>query len=537
MRRFSGYGPRTGCVVMGVLAILVGTAGCGGGEPSRAIVPKRPAAVAGAGTAKDDDETADLPALATVSVPVRDGVVDVDVLGLWRAGEDVRMLTSFATRADGPLTVSSLIEGAFLGTVPAGGIRLVDVPSRRAFVTVAVSKAPTVVAPGGDNLLLSSFRLPADVGSVNVLFNQGDLLGPLDISRAEPSLSRGRRIPRLTGQRRDPAEGGARSLNDVGETAAGLVEVRTKERREVSLPSDVLFAKGDAALSARAGGALDAAAETLRALPAGTVVTVVGHTDDDGTDDYNLDLSRRRAESVRVALAERLGERSSDGEVVLRSEGKGEREPVAPNRAASGRAIDENQALNRRVVLAVPDGVEVSVASLSVVDGTLTAPDVTPATSGVSPAGSLGSAVATRSDAVGASNYRLDVTDVSRADGAIRVSLTLQVIDERSAEGSVDERWGQLFGADRRSNGRIDVEELSPEAMSVRGLRLVAGGVFRRPLVDDATWVLGSRNLGAPLPVGSLMPLTVAFADPSPGAATVDLQVPTFGVFRGLPID
>ncbi|MBW8327644.1 MAG: OmpA family protein [Thiobacillus sp.] len=69
-------------------------------------------------------------------------------------------------------------------------------------------------------------------------------------------------------------------------------------------------------------------------------VEVAGHTDSVGTDDYNMGLSLRRAESVRVYLvdkgiaADRLSVR-----------GYGESQPVADN------ATDEGRFMNRRVEL------------------------------------------------------------------------------------------------------------------------------------------------------------------------------------------
>jgi OOP family OmpA-OmpF porin len=68
---------------------------------------------------------------------------------------------------------------------------------------------------------------------------------------------------------------------------------------------------------------------------------IVGHTDNQGTADYNLGLSRRRAASVVTALTSQYaiaGER-------LSSEGAGPTQPVAPNDTEEGRAK------NRRVEL------------------------------------------------------------------------------------------------------------------------------------------------------------------------------------------
>jgi len=68
-------------------------------------------------------------------------------------------------------------------------------------------------------------------------------------------------------------------------------------------------------------------------------VKIVGHTDSDGADPANLDLSKRRGASVRSELVKNFGVDASR----LESDGLGETQPVAPN------DTPVNKALNRRV--------------------------------------------------------------------------------------------------------------------------------------------------------------------------------------------
>lgn len=70
-------------------------------------------------------------------------------------------------------------------------------------------------------------------------------------------------------------------------------------------------------------------------------LSIEGHTDSDGAEDYNLDLSRRRAGSVRTYLIETY---KIDGNR-LESKGWGEGEPIDTN------ATPEGKANNRRVEL------------------------------------------------------------------------------------------------------------------------------------------------------------------------------------------
>jgi outer membrane protein OmpA-like peptidoglycan-associated protein len=68
-------------------------------------------------------------------------------------------------------------------------------------------------------------------------------------------------------------------------------------------------------------------------------VKIVGHTDSDGADAANTDLSKRRAASVKAELV-RVFAVNGDR---LSVDGLGEGQPVAPNDTPS------NKALNRRV--------------------------------------------------------------------------------------------------------------------------------------------------------------------------------------------
>lgn len=72
------------------------------------------------------------------------------------------------------------------------------------------------------------------------------------------------------------------------------------------------------------------------------VIIAVGHTDSVGTDAYNQRLSIRRAEAVKAYLVSKGIERNR-----VYTEGKGEKQPVASNKTADGRAK------NRRVEIEV----------------------------------------------------------------------------------------------------------------------------------------------------------------------------------------
>jgi outer membrane protein OmpA-like peptidoglycan-associated protein len=86
---------------------------------------------------------------------------------------------------------------------------------------------------------------------------------------------------------------------------------------------------------------LDALAGYLGGMKNANAITIVGHTDAIGTDTYNIDLSRRRSQSVAAALMRR-GVRSDMSIVAM-----GKRQPIAANSDDAGRAR------NRRVEIFV----------------------------------------------------------------------------------------------------------------------------------------------------------------------------------------
>jgi hypothetical protein len=87
-------------------------------------------------------------------------------------------------------------------------------------------------------------------------------------------------------------------------------------------------------------GTLKEIAKVLTENP-GVRVKIVGHTDNDGADPANLDLSKRRGSSVKDELVKNFSIDASR----LESDGMGETQPVAPN------DTPVNKALNRRVEL------------------------------------------------------------------------------------------------------------------------------------------------------------------------------------------
>ena len=100
----------------------------------------------------------------------------------------------------------------------------------------------------------------------------------------------------------------------------------------------ILFDVNSANIKPESYGTLKEMANVLKENP-DLKVKIVGHTDADGKDADNLDLSKRRAASVKVALAKEF----SIDESRMETDGKGESEPIDKNDNPAGKAN------NRRV--------------------------------------------------------------------------------------------------------------------------------------------------------------------------------------------
>ena len=133
--------------------------------------------------------------------------------------------------------------------------------------------------------------------------------------------------------------GASQQRADSLEAQLADLKVKKTERGLVLTLGDVLFDTNQSTLKAGAYGTLDRLAAALRES-SGRKVTIEGHTDNVGSDEANLGLSERRAQSVQMALTQRGVARDQ-----ITAIGKGENFPVASNDDANGRQS------NRRVEL------------------------------------------------------------------------------------------------------------------------------------------------------------------------------------------
>ncbi len=100
----------------------------------------------------------------------------------------------------------------------------------------------------------------------------------------------------------------------------------------------ILFDPASDKIKPESYGTLKLISEAL-VSESGMQIQIVGHTDADGSDESNLELSKRRANSVKNSLVQEFGIAADR----LESDGKGETAPVADNTTTAGKAE------NRRV--------------------------------------------------------------------------------------------------------------------------------------------------------------------------------------------
>ena len=164
-------------------------------------------------------------------------------------------------------------------------------------------------------------------------------------------------------QRDQAAQNAAQAQQEAARLQAEVDQLKATPtpRGLVLTLGDVLFDTGRAELNPGAGRKLDQLAQFLNEHK-DRLVQIDGFTDSVGTDAYNEDLSRRRADAVKSALLSRGVDSARIGTV-----GYGKAYPVATNNESGGRQ------LNRRVevIIGGNDGRPISPRSYDGTTGSL----------------------------------------------------------------------------------------------------------------------------------------------------------------------
>ena len=177
---------------------------------------------------------------------------------------------------------------------------------------------------------LSVYREKVIVIGSGQTFTRRIFIGSMTIEKAQPEYSIGSFVP------------------NPNLSANPEIRLKTAIREDIVIPrftldASLLFTKGGAELKAEAKQSMQGIVEFISMFTPSKVV-IEGHTDSDGNDADNLELSEERANSMRSFLVDTY-EFISPG--MVDAVGFGEQRPMVEN------DTEENKAMNRRVEIVI----------------------------------------------------------------------------------------------------------------------------------------------------------------------------------------
>jgi len=462
----------------------------------------------------------------------RDETTTVLVLKLTRAKDDPAVKdiadasgdsSSNTFEASMPLSRPGRLRRSDWG---ANGVRLLDLPTKRAWVATAsvenkvkdnYNKLP--LKPGESTSCFVLFG-PVDAKEVTVFVPQAGFVtvNVLDSSAAAASGIDLEAIDKAFDSVANPnykakpdqalaapvpIERYTRALDDSTSTHTGSKDIT------VTLASDVTFASDSADLASGAEAQLKTVAGQLGQYPDGGTLTIVGHTDDVQDDAYNQTLSEKRANAVKTRL-EQLTKLDTWQTSVS---GKGESEPKVKDTS------DEARAVNRRVEI-----------TLTPTGGTTTKNNTTPTPSSSGKLPDPKGPVAKGTEGVtvkhdSGAQLTISLNHVTRSGGYLLGQLHTTLNAKKDSTPSGLEIWlgdkEVLF-----SNSRSEDGSSEPTELSSNGLTLLAGGerIYPADYLDAGfkTHVpLTELQLTPPIKAGTT---TVCVVWPDPGGDTITLD-------------
>ncbi len=243
------------------------------------------------------------------------------------------MLIEPATNPDLSVPAGKTMDGdlVFQGALPSSGRAMLVINQHGRVDRESTSSPKFEVA-----LTLDGSRGGATIGETSSL------------SGMRPNPASQLRLARESGSSLGTAGQATSNLQVVETLKTELGAVETERGTIVSLPGDVTFDFDEATVRGDARATLDRLAQLVQASAQG-VISIEGHTDAKGDDEYNKRLSQARAEAVRKHLTEKgvAGDR-------LRTIGLGELRPIAPNAKPDGSDDEDGRRRNRRVEVIMP---------------------------------------------------------------------------------------------------------------------------------------------------------------------------------------
>ena len=415
----------------------------------------------------------------------------------------------------------------------ANGVRLLDLPTNRAWVATASIENKVKdnynklsLKPGESTSCFVLFG-PVDAKEVTVFVPQAGFVtvNVLDSSAAAASGIDFEAIDKAFDSVANPnyeaepdqalaapvpIERYTKALDDSTSTHTGSKDIT------VTLASDVTFASDSAELTSAADAQLQTVAGQLAQYPDGGTLSIVGHTDDVQDDAYNQTLSEKRANAVKT----RLEQLTSLDKWQTSVSGKGESEPKIKDTS------DEARAVNRRVEITLtPTGGTTPKNTPTPTNGSSATPNPTssklPDPKGPVAKGADGVTVKHDNGA----QLTITVDHLTRANGYLLGQLHTTINAKTDSAPSGLERWlgdkEVLF-----SNSRSEDGSSEPTERAADGLTLLAGGERIYP----ADYLDAGFKTHVPLTELQLTPhikagtTTVCVVWPDPGGDTITLD-------------
>lgn len=343
--------PKVSRVAFASIALfgLVFVAGCSGNsEPEPGMIKPTGSSTADPNELEPEEKNRGLTAQDVVSeqeFPTAGKTSNLKIYPLVRTGEYVVLTMDFTDLDDDDQIATGAFGNDFGDLARYLGVRLVDLQNDLVY-TPAVDENGRNVSPrsfktSGEQRFQLAYKAPEpEVDEIGLFLPSVGLIEDLPVIEGDLPQGGvdGDRDPiELT----DIAKAEAFELESATRELEGAVETLTStEEVVVTLGSDVLFGSDEDTLSKDAAAVVKRAAERLSDRAPGTI-SIVGHTDDIDTADYNQKLSERRAKAV----AEELKKHIDVSAYPIETEGRGKSEPLVKNDS------DENRATNRRVTL------------------------------------------------------------------------------------------------------------------------------------------------------------------------------------------
>ncbi|WP_314872809.1 OmpA family protein [Actinomyces oris] len=419
----------------------------------------------------------------------------------------------------------------------ANGVRLLDLPTNRAWV--ATASVENKVEDNYNKLSLkpgestSCFVLfgPVDAKEVTVFVPQAGFVtvNVLDSSAAAASGIDFKAIDKAFDSVANPnyeaepdqmleapvpIERYTKALDDSTSTHTGSKDIT------VTLASDVTFASDSAELTSAADAQLQTVAGQLGQYPDGGTLTIVGHTDDVQDDAYNQTLSEKRANAVKT----RLEQLTSLDKWQTSVSGKGESEPKIKDTS------DEARAVNRRVEITLtPTGGTTTKNTATPTNGSSAAPNPTssklPDPKGPVAKGADGVSVKHDNGA----QLTISIDHVTRTGGYLLGQLHTTI--STTTDTAPDLKQWLTDKEVVFSNSRSEDGSSEPTERAADGLTLLAAGERIYPAdYRDAGFKthlpLTELQLTPPIKAGTTT-ICVIWPDPGGDTITIDHAAPT----------